>query len=67
MAEFTPHFAPVVVLLFLGTGLVLSACFLLLFYGAARRSSFIAMLAGGLGTYDRHRVSAASGRRFLCQ
>jgi hypothetical protein len=47
MAEFTPHFAPLVVLLFLATGLVLSACILLLFYGAARRSSFIAMLAGG--------------------
>jgi hypothetical protein len=47
MAEFTPHFAPLVVLLFLATGLVLSACILLLFYGAARRSSSIAMLAGG--------------------
>jgi hypothetical protein len=47
MAEFTPHFAPLVVLLFLATGLELSACILLLFYGAARRSSFIAMLAGG--------------------
>jgi hypothetical protein len=47
MGEFTPHFAPLVVLLFLATGLELSACILLLFYGAARRSSFIAMLAGG--------------------
>jgi hypothetical protein len=37
MSEFTPHFAPIVVLLFLGTGLLLGVSFLVLFYGAARR------------------------------
>jgi hypothetical protein len=45
--EFTPHFAPVVVLLFLGTALLIGASFLLLFYGAARRSSFFARLGAG--------------------
>jgi hypothetical protein len=47
MSELTPHFAPVVVLLFLGTALLMDASFLLLFYGAARRSSFIAKLSAG--------------------
>ncbi len=39
MAEFMPHFAPVVALFFLGTVLLLGASFLVLFYGAVRRSS----------------------------
>lgn len=47
MSEFTPHFAPVVVLLFLGTALLLGVSFLVLFYGAARRSSFFARLGAG--------------------
>jgi hypothetical protein len=47
MSEFTPHFAPIVVLLFLGTGLLLGVSFLVLFYGAARQSSFFARLGGG--------------------
>lgn len=47
MSEFTPHFAPIVVLLFLGTALLLGASFLVLFYGAARRSSFFARLGAG--------------------
>jgi hypothetical protein len=47
MSEFTPHFAPIVVLLFLGTALLLGASFLLLFYGAARRSSSFARLGVG--------------------
>jgi hypothetical protein len=46
MSEFTPHFAPIVVLLFLGTALLLGVSFLVLFYGAARRSSFFAKLGG---------------------
>jgi len=44
MSEFTPHFAPVVVLLFLGTALITAASLLVLFYGAVRRSSFFAAL-----------------------
>jgi hypothetical protein len=47
MSAFTPHFAPVVVLLFLGTALLLGVSFLVLFYGAARRSSFFARLGVG--------------------
>jgi hypothetical protein len=48
MSEFTPHFAPIVVMLFLGTALLMGVSFLLLFYGAARRSSFFAKLGAGL-------------------
>ena len=47
MSEFMPHFAPVVVLLFLGTALLIGASFLVLFYGAVRRSSVLARLGGG--------------------
>src|SRR6267142_3847673 len=47
MSEFMPHYAPVVVLLFLGTVLLMGVSFLVLFYGAARRSSFFAGLGGG--------------------
>ena len=47
MSEFMPHLAPVVVLLFLGTIFLIGASFLLLFYGAVRRSSFSARLGGG--------------------
>ena len=47
MSEFMPHFAPIVVLLFLGTTLLMGICFLMLFYGAARRSSFFARLGAG--------------------
>src|SRR6267142_4422721 len=47
MSEFTPHFAPVVVLLFLGTALITGASFLVLFYGAVRRSSFFLKLGAG--------------------
>ncbi len=47
MAEFMPHFAPVVALFFLGTVLLLGASFLVLFYGAVRRSSFFTKLGAG--------------------
>jgi hypothetical protein len=42
-----PHFAPIVVLLFLGTVLLFSSSFLLLFYGAIRRSAFLTKLGSG--------------------
>lgn len=48
MSEFMPHFAPVVVLLFLGTVLLLGSSIVVLFYGAVRRSAFFTRL--GLGT-----------------
>ncbi len=47
MSEFMPHFAPVVVLFFLGTIFLIGVCFLVLLYGAVRRSAFFARLGGG--------------------
>jgi len=47
VSEFTPHLAPIVVLLFLGTVLLIGASFLVLFYGAIRRSPFFTRLGGG--------------------
>jgi hypothetical protein len=47
VSEFMPHFAPLVVLLFLGTIFMIGVCFLVLLYGAVRRSAFLARL--GLG------------------
>jgi hypothetical protein len=44
MSEFMPHFAPIVVLLFLGTAFVLGISLLVLFYGAVRGSAFFAKL-----------------------
>jgi hypothetical protein len=44
MSEFTPHFAPIVVLLFLGAVLFAALSVLVLFYGAARRSKFYAVV-----------------------
>ena len=82
MSEFTPHFAPVVVLLFLGTALLLGASFLLLFYGAARRSSFFLrlgalaataiaigylLLLGGVSFASSERVLPAGGWKYFCE
>ena len=47
MSAFMPHFAPIVVLLFLGTVFLLGVSLLVLFYGALRRSTFIAKLGAG--------------------
>jgi hypothetical protein len=47
MSAFMPHFAPIVVLLFLGTALLVGISLLTLFYGAVRRSSFFAKLGTG--------------------
>jgi|SRR5579859_1881800 len=47
MSAFTPHFAPIVVLFFLGTVFGLGISLLVLFYGAARRSAFFAKLGAG--------------------
>ena len=44
MSRFMPHFAPIVVLLFLGTAALLLLGFVVLFYGAVRRSGFFARL-----------------------
>jgi hypothetical protein len=47
MSASTPHFAPLVVLLFLGTIFLLGTGFLVVFYGAVRRSAFFAKLGAG--------------------
>jgi hypothetical protein len=47
VSEFMPHFAPVVVLFFLGTIFMVGASFLVLLYGAVRRSDFFTKLGGG--------------------
>ena len=47
MSAFMPHFAPIVVLLFLGTIFALGISLLILFYGAVRRSAFFAKLGAG--------------------
>ena len=47
MSASTPHFAPLVVLVFLGTMFLLGTGLLVSFYGAARRSPFFAKLGAG--------------------
>jgi hypothetical protein len=47
MSEFMPHFAPIVVLMFLGAIFLIGISFLVLFYGAVRRSAFFAKLGAG--------------------
>jgi hypothetical protein len=59
MSEFMPHFAPIVVLFFLGTMLLIGVSFLALFYGAVRRSAFFAKLGAGMA------VSIAAGYLLL--
>jgi hypothetical protein len=46
MSEATPHFAPIVVLLFLGTALLIAASLFVILYGAARKSFRYAVLGG---------------------
>jgi len=47
MSESTPHLAPIVVLMFLGTLALIALSVLVLFYGAVRRSGFFARLGAG--------------------
>jgi len=47
MSEVTPHLAPIVVLMFLGTLALIALSVLVLFYGAVRRSGFFARLGAG--------------------
>ena len=47
MTEFMPHFAPITVLLFLGSIFAIGIGFLILFYGAVRRSALFARLGAG--------------------
>jgi len=82
MSAFMPHFAPVVVLLFLGTTLMIAASFLLLLYGADRRSGFFArlglgaaltiaasyfILLTGVSFASSDEVLPAGGRKYFCE
>jgi hypothetical protein len=82
MSAFMPHFAPVVVLLFLGTTLMIAASFLLLLYGAVRRSPFLArlglgavvtivsgyfVLLTGVSFASSDEVLPAGGRKYFCE
>src|SRR6266849_10826601 len=82
MPEFMPHFAPVVVLLFLGTDFLIGASLLVLFYGAVRRSSFFAklgagaaltiaagyfILLSGVSFASSEAVLAAGGWKYFCE
>ena len=82
MSEFTPHLAPLVVLLFLGTALITGVSFLVLFYGAVRRSSFFAklgagavftivigylILLGGISFASTEKVLPAGGWKYFCE
>ena len=82
MSEFTPYFAPVVVLLFLGTVLITGVSFLVLFYGAVKRSPFFAklgadavftivigylILLGGVSFASTEKVLPAGGWKYFCE
>jgi hypothetical protein len=82
MSEFTPHFAPIIVLLFLGTALMIGIGLLVLFYGAVRRSSFFAklgagavlttvmgylMLLGGISFASSEKVLPVGGWKYFCE
>src|SRR6476646_6803856 len=47
MSEATPHFAPIVVLLFLGAVFVTGVSILVLLYGSLRRSRLVAGIGAG--------------------
>jgi hypothetical protein len=82
MTETTPHWAPVVVLLFLGAVFVTAVSLLVLLYGAARRCALYARIGGGaavmvVGCYvlllcgvslaSREKVLPAGGWKYFCE
>ena len=82
MSAFMPQFAPVVVLLFLGTVFLLGIGFLVLFYGAARRSAFLAklgvgavgviaagyfLLLGGVSLASSEKTLPPDGWKYFCE
>ena len=82
MSEFMPHFAPVVVLLFLGTTALVGIGLVLVFYGALRRSSFYVrlgagaaltvtagyfLLLGGVSFASSERVLPPGGWKYFCE
>jgi len=82
MSEFTPHFAPIVVLIFLGTIFLIGICVLVLFYGAVRRSSFFAklgasaaltvavgylLLLSGVSIASSEEILPSGGWKYFCE
>lgn len=82
MSEFMPHFAPVVVLFFLGTIFIIGVSFLVLLYGAVRHSAFFARLGGyaaltiaagyfvlltGVSFASSEKVLAPGGWKYFCE
>ncbi len=82
MAESTPHFAPLVVLLFLGAGFVTAVCLLISLYGAARRSKLYARIGGAaalgviscyllalccVSVVSRKKVLPPGGWKYFCE
>jgi len=82
MTETTPHLAPVVVLLFLGAVFTTGASFLILLYGAARRSRRYVRLGGaaaltvvacyalllcGVSLASSEKVLPAGGWKYFCE
>ena len=82
MTETTPHLAPVVVLLFLGAVFTTGASFLVLLYGAARRSKLYVRVGGGaaltvvacyalvlcgVSLASREKVLPAGGWKYFCE
>lgn len=82
MAEFTPHLAPVVVLLFLGSVTLIGVGFVVLLYGAVRRSSFFAklgagtaltvgigyfLLLGGVSFASSEKILPPGGEKYFCE
>ncbi|HET8925710.1 MAG TPA: hypothetical protein VFN26_22190 [Candidatus Acidoferrum sp.] len=82
MSEFVPHFAPAVVLLFLGTILLVGLSALVLFYGVVRRSAFFTKLGGvaaftitagyllllsGVSFASNEKILPAGGWKYFCE
>jgi hypothetical protein len=82
MSAYTPNFAPVVVLLFLGAVFVTGVTLLVLFYGAVRRSEFFASLGAtsavivvtgyalllcGVSVASSEKVLPPGGWKYFCE
>src|SRR5260370_21830921 len=82
MSAFTPHFAPGVVLLLLGTVLLMGACVLIVLYGTLRSSPFFTrfggtaalvialgyfMLLAGISLASREEVLPPGGWKYFCE
>lgn len=82
MSESTPHFAPLVVLIFLGAVFSMGVCLLVLLYGAARRQKFWAKIGAssavsiagvylllllGFSLTSSEKVLPAGGWKYFCE